>query len=187
MSKARIGMVTIGQAPRGDVVPDMAALLPDVEILEAGGARRPGPRGHRAPGARGRRRDPRHAARGRLVGLRRQVPRAAAGEGTHRGPRGSGRRAHGPALHGRVPEDGRAAAAARAAASPARGAARALPSRAARRADAVRAARAADDGALARRRLRRGGGAALALRGARSGLARRARRRRCARRRPASS
>jgi len=36
MSKARIGMVTIGQAPRADVVPDMAALLPDVEILEAG-------------------------------------------------------------------------------------------------------------------------------------------------------
>src|SRR5712664_1665743 len=36
MSKARIGMVTIGQAPRGDVVPDMAALLPGVEILEAG-------------------------------------------------------------------------------------------------------------------------------------------------------
>src|SRR2546426_597194 len=34
MSKARIGMVTIGQAPRADVVPDMAALLPDVEILE---------------------------------------------------------------------------------------------------------------------------------------------------------
>src|SRR5947207_3658712 len=137
-----------------------------------GGARRPGPRGHRAPGARGRRRDPRHAARGRLVGLRRQVPRAAAGEGAHRGPRGPGCRAHGPALHGRVPEDGRAAAAARAAASPARSAARALASRAARRADAVRAARAADDGAVARRRLRRGGGAALALRGARSGLAR---------------
>jgi protein AroM len=36
MSKARIGMVTVGQAPRADVVPDMAALLPDVEILEAG-------------------------------------------------------------------------------------------------------------------------------------------------------
>jgi protein AroM len=36
MSKAKIGMVTIGQAPRADVVPDMAALLPDVEILEAG-------------------------------------------------------------------------------------------------------------------------------------------------------
>jgi protein AroM len=29
-------MVTIGQAPRDDVVPDMAALLPDVEILQAG-------------------------------------------------------------------------------------------------------------------------------------------------------
>ena len=37
MSKARLGMVTIGQAPRADVVPDMAALLPDVDILEAGG------------------------------------------------------------------------------------------------------------------------------------------------------
>ena len=36
MSKARIGMVTIGQAPRADVVPDMAALLPGVEIVEAG-------------------------------------------------------------------------------------------------------------------------------------------------------
>jgi len=36
MSKARIGMVTVGQAPRGDVVPDMAALMPGVEILEAG-------------------------------------------------------------------------------------------------------------------------------------------------------
>src|SRR6266850_1058445 len=36
MSKARVGMVTVGQAPRGDVVPDMAALLPGVEILEAG-------------------------------------------------------------------------------------------------------------------------------------------------------
>src|SRR5258708_8686084 len=36
MSKARIGMVTVGQAPRGDVVPDMAALLPGVEIPEAG-------------------------------------------------------------------------------------------------------------------------------------------------------
>ena len=29
-------MVTVGQSPRSDVVPDMAALLPDVEILEAG-------------------------------------------------------------------------------------------------------------------------------------------------------
>src|SRR5437868_6533603 len=36
MTKARIGMVTIGQAPRSDVVPDMAALLPGVEIVEAG-------------------------------------------------------------------------------------------------------------------------------------------------------
>ena len=36
MSKAKIGMVTIGQAPRADVVPDMATLLPGVEILEAG-------------------------------------------------------------------------------------------------------------------------------------------------------
>jgi protein AroM len=36
MSKAKIGMVTIGQAPRADVVPDMATLLPSVEILEAG-------------------------------------------------------------------------------------------------------------------------------------------------------
>jgi protein AroM len=36
MSKAKIGMVTVGQSPRSDVVPDMAALLPDVEILEAG-------------------------------------------------------------------------------------------------------------------------------------------------------
>src|SRR2546430_14668063 len=36
MSKARIGMVTVGQAPRDDVVPDMAALLPGVEISEAG-------------------------------------------------------------------------------------------------------------------------------------------------------
>src|SRR5207237_2075510 len=35
-NKARIGMVTIGQAPRADVVPDMAALLPGVEIVEAG-------------------------------------------------------------------------------------------------------------------------------------------------------
>jgi protein AroM len=34
--KARIGMVTVGQSPRADVVPDMRALLPDVEILEAG-------------------------------------------------------------------------------------------------------------------------------------------------------
>src|SRR2546422_6255373 len=36
MSKARIGMVPVGQAPRADIVPDMAALLPDVDILEAG-------------------------------------------------------------------------------------------------------------------------------------------------------
>jgi protein AroM len=34
--KARLGMVTVGQAPRSDVVPDMRALLPGVEILEAG-------------------------------------------------------------------------------------------------------------------------------------------------------
>jgi protein AroM len=35
--KARIGMVTIGQAPRVDVVPDMADILgPGVEILERG-------------------------------------------------------------------------------------------------------------------------------------------------------
>jgi protein AroM len=35
--KARLGMVTIGQAPRVDVVPDMADVLgPDVEILERG-------------------------------------------------------------------------------------------------------------------------------------------------------
>ena len=37
MSPPRLGMVTIGQAPRADVVPDMARLLPDVDILEAGG------------------------------------------------------------------------------------------------------------------------------------------------------
>jgi protein AroM len=36
MSKARIGMVTVGQAPRDDVVPDMMTLLPGVEILQAG-------------------------------------------------------------------------------------------------------------------------------------------------------
>jgi len=36
VSKARIGMVTVGQSPRSDVVPDMAALLPGVDILEAG-------------------------------------------------------------------------------------------------------------------------------------------------------
>jgi protein AroM len=36
MSKARIGMVTVGQAPRDDVVPDMTTLLPGVEILQAG-------------------------------------------------------------------------------------------------------------------------------------------------------
>jgi protein AroM len=34
--KARVGMVTIGQSPRTDVVPDMQALLPGVEVLEAG-------------------------------------------------------------------------------------------------------------------------------------------------------
>ena len=34
--KARIGMVTVGQSPRADVVPDMRPLLPDVEILEGG-------------------------------------------------------------------------------------------------------------------------------------------------------
>jgi len=33
----KIGLITVGQAPRGDVVPDMAAILgADVEILEAG-------------------------------------------------------------------------------------------------------------------------------------------------------
>src|SRR5438477_9211152 len=32
----RIGMVTIGQAPRVDVVPDMAELLGPVEIVERG-------------------------------------------------------------------------------------------------------------------------------------------------------
>ena len=36
MSKAKIGMVTVGQSPRSDVVPDMAALLPGIEIVEAG-------------------------------------------------------------------------------------------------------------------------------------------------------
>ena len=29
--KTRIGMVTVGQAPRADILPDMAALLPDVD------------------------------------------------------------------------------------------------------------------------------------------------------------
>ncbi|HEV8586376.1 MAG TPA: AroM family protein, partial [Methylomirabilota bacterium] len=36
MSKAKIGMVTVGQAPRDDVVPDMMTLLPGVDILQAG-------------------------------------------------------------------------------------------------------------------------------------------------------
>src|SRR2546428_106538 len=56
MSKARIGMVTVGQAPRADILPDMAALLPDVEILEAGAADGPPPPAGAPPGAPGRRR-----------------------------------------------------------------------------------------------------------------------------------
>ena len=33
----RVGLITVGQAPRSDVVPDMAAMLGgDVEIVEAG-------------------------------------------------------------------------------------------------------------------------------------------------------
>lgn len=32
----KIGLVTIGQAPRADVVPEMRALLPGVDVLEAG-------------------------------------------------------------------------------------------------------------------------------------------------------
>ena len=33
----KVGLITVGQAPRSDVVPDMAAILGgDVEILEAG-------------------------------------------------------------------------------------------------------------------------------------------------------
>src|SRR3989449_8150779 len=132
-----------------------------------GRPRRPRPRGHRAAGAGGRRRDPRDATGRRVVGLRRQVARAAAREGAHRRPRGCGRRADRPALHRHLSKHPRAAAAARAPASPARRAAGTLASRPARRADAVRASRAADDGALAGRRLRRRRRAALAVRGAR--------------------
>lgn len=36
MSKPRLGLLTIGQSPRADIVPDMAGLLPDVEIVQAG-------------------------------------------------------------------------------------------------------------------------------------------------------
>src|SRR4051812_16861687 len=33
----RVGLITVGQAPRSDVVPDMTAILgPEVDILEAG-------------------------------------------------------------------------------------------------------------------------------------------------------
>jgi protein AroM len=33
----KVGLITVGQAPRSDVVPDMAAILGgDVEIIEAG-------------------------------------------------------------------------------------------------------------------------------------------------------
>ena len=33
----KVGLITVGQAPRSDVVPDMAAILGgDVEIVEAG-------------------------------------------------------------------------------------------------------------------------------------------------------
>ena len=33
----KVGLITVGQSPRSDVVPDMAAILGgDVEILEAG-------------------------------------------------------------------------------------------------------------------------------------------------------
>ncbi len=37
MTRARLGIVTIGQTPRSDVVPEMAEVLgPGVEILERG-------------------------------------------------------------------------------------------------------------------------------------------------------
>jgi protein AroM len=32
----KVGLITVGQSPRSDVVPDMAAMLGDVEIVEAG-------------------------------------------------------------------------------------------------------------------------------------------------------
>jgi len=32
----KVGLITVGQSPRSDVVPDMAAILGDVEILEVG-------------------------------------------------------------------------------------------------------------------------------------------------------
>ena len=51
----KVGLITVGQSPRSDVVPDMAAILGgDVEILEAGALDGLQPRADRAACPRGR-------------------------------------------------------------------------------------------------------------------------------------
>ena len=89
----KVGLITVGQAPRSDVVPDMAAILGgDVEIVEAG-ALDGLTREQIAPARpRGRRRDPGHPAGRRLLGLRRQDQDDPAHRGEDRRARGPGRR-----------------------------------------------------------------------------------------------
>ena len=126
-------------------------------------------RADRAPRPRGRRRDPRHPPRRRLVGLRGQEQDDLPHRGADRRPRGAGRGPQRAALHRRVPEARRAPALPRAAAAPARSPPRHGLSGSPRRAHAVGAPRAADHRALARLRLRRARGSRLALRRERPG------------------
>ena len=69
-----VGLVTIGQSPRPDIVPDMAAIIgPGVDIREAGALDGLTPRGRRRAEADRRRRDPRHPPARRHRRLRRQA------------------------------------------------------------------------------------------------------------------
>ena len=101
----KVGLITVGQAPRSDVVPDMAAILGgDVEIVEAGAL----------DGLTRAQMEPlapegddeilvTRLADGSL-GLRRQEQDDLAHRGEDRRARGSGRRAERAAVHRRVPE-----------------------------------------------------------------------------------
>ena len=161
-----VGLITIGQSPRVDVVPEMAAVIgPGVDVREAGaldGLTRTqidALRAHR------RRRDPGHAAAGRHRRLRRQ------GEDRRRwsrraSPRWSAAARPSPpcSVPARFPADLEPPAGAAPAAAAGRAARHAVARPAGRR-HPLGTARAADRGALAPRRLRSGRRAAVALRG----------------------
>ena len=100
-----IGLITVGQAPRSDVVPDMAAILgADVEIVEAGALDGLAREEITPLAPEGDDEVDRHPPSRRLPCVRRQVDDDPADRGQDRRTGGAGHRPQRAPLHGRVPQ-----------------------------------------------------------------------------------